>query len=137
MVDVKKLREQELSELNKTENVILQEEEYSLEELILLGKDKKIPIIIEYPLPDGRQVKSKALIKQLTINELDNVKVTNTNALQTGMLILQKALFKQDGENFKRSELGVLPIGVVNAIAEKILEISGVDEQTGIDLSNF
>ena len=118
MVSVEELKEQELESLNESVEV----GEYGLEELILLGEDRKIPITIEYPRTDGTKVKAKALIKQLTIKEVEEIKFTNMNSIA----ILQRALFKSDGSNFKRSELGALPIGVVNAISEKILEVSGV-----------
>ena len=119
MVNVEELKEQELESLNESVEV----GEYGLEELILLGEDRKIPITIEYPRTDGTKVKAKALIKQLTIKEVEEIKFTNMNSIA----ILQRALFKSDGSNFKRAELGALPIGVVNAISEKILEVSGVN----------
>ena len=54
MTDISKLQEEELNQLNKTENVELLEDIVNLEELILLGDEKRIPILIEYPLPDGK-----------------------------------------------------------------------------------
>ena len=41
-------------------------EETNLEDLILLGEDKLINVVIEYPTENGR-VTAKAKIKQLTI----------------------------------------------------------------------
>jgi hypothetical protein len=131
MTDVNKLKEEELLQLNEKENVEFEEEVFSLEELILLGDDKRIPIIIEYPLPDGsRVVKSRAYVKQLTIKELDNIKVTDENMIKSSMLILQKAMFKENGELYSRNELGVLPIGVIKTVADKILALSGMDSET-------
>ena len=133
MVNVDELKQQEMEELNKVE----MQEEFDLEELILLGDDKKIPILIEYPKPDGKRVKAKALIKQLTINEIDTVKTKQENQLQAAMLVLQKALFKSNGEPFSKNELKKLPIGVLNEISDKILEISGINEDTKQELINF
>jgi hypothetical protein len=45
--------------------------------------------------------------------------------------------YTQNGDTFTRKELEVLPIGVVNAIATKILEVSGVDIEEQRRLSNF
>lgn len=133
MVNVDELKQQEMEELNKVE----MQEEFDLEELILLGDDKKIPILIEYPKPDGKRVKAKALIKQLTINEIDTVKTKQENQLQAAMLVLQKALFKSNGEPFSKNELKRLPIGVLTEISDKILEISGINEDTKQELINF
>ena len=133
MVNVDELKQQEMEKLTNVE----MQEEFDLEELILLGDDKKIPILIEYPKPDGKRVKAKALIKQLTINEIDTVKTKQENQLQAAMLVLQKALFKSNGEPFSKNELKRLPIGVLTEISDKILEISGINEDTKQELINF
>lgn len=133
MSDIDEMKQKELDELN---NVEFQEEEFNLEELILLGDDKKIPIKIEFPKPNGEIVKAKALIKQLTINEIDSVK-SQDNQLAVAMLVLQKALFKTNGEPFSKPELRKLPIGVLNEIANKILEVSGINEETKNRLMDF
>lgn len=137
MVDVEKLKEEELDALNEAENEELQDEFFDLEELILLGQDKKIPIIITYPLPDGRQVKAKVLVRQLTLKELDNIKSQNSNLLQISLRVMKKALFTQDGNTLTQEQIKDLPIGVVIAISNKILELSGVDKKTRDGLSNF
>lgn len=99
-------------------------EETSLEDLILLGEDKLIDCTIEYPTENG-SVKAKAKIKQLTMKELKNINLTKPS-LETNIEILNKALFKQDGTNFENELILNLPVGVVNALSEKIMEISGV-----------
>ena len=135
MSDVNKLIEDEINSL-KEEGIVELEEEINLEELILLGDEKKIPIIISYPREDGTKIKAKALVKQLTLKELSQIQVPRGNALRASVNVLKKALFKQDGSNFTEEELLVLPIGVVNAISDKILELSGVD-RSGQDLKDF
>ena len=98
-----------------------------LEDLIVLGEHKKIPIHIIYPNEDGTQSKSKALIRQLTLKELDKVKLTSNSLLAINLSVLKIALFKTTGDSFTEEELMVLPLGVVDAVANKIMEISGVD----------
>ena len=137
MTDISKLQEEELNQLNDTENVELLEDVMNLEELILLGDEKRTPILIEYPLPDGKRIKAKAYVKQLTIKELDNMKFTEENLLPNSIRILQKAMFKQNGDNFKKAEIQTMPIGVVRAVANTILELSGMDEKTRAELQNF
>lgn len=132
MTNVEELKNQELEQLATVEH-----EEVNLEDLLVLGEEKKIPIHITFPNPDGETTSNaKALIKQLTLKELDSLRV-DSNVASSNMSILEKALFKQNGDNFTRRELEVLPIGVVNAIATKILEVSGVDLEEQRRLSNF
>ena len=136
MVNVDELMEEEINALKQEEYVELGEE-VNLEELLLLGDDKKIPIIISFPLDDGSTVKAKALVKQLTMKEINNLKLDKKKSpLEISLLILENSLFKQDNTLFKEEELLSLPIGVVNAIGNKILELSGV-ELTDVKLNDF
>ena len=118
MTNVDKLKEEELVHL---------QEEVKLEDLILLGDDKKIPIIVEFPKNDGTKINTKAFVKQLTLKELNHVQINQSNIWESNIDILSKALFKSTGDNFTREELLNFPIGVVNAIASKIMELSGVE----------
>ena len=133
MSDIDELKQKELEELGKVE----MQEEFNLEELILLGDDKKIPVILQYPLPDGRIVRGKAKIKQLTMSELDTVKTSPNNELETIMLILQKAFFQMNEEPFTKTQLKKIPIGVLKEVSNKILEVSGIDEDLQTDVINF
>ena len=127
--------EDEINHLKK-EDIVELEEEINLEELILLGDEKKIPIRISFPREDGTRLQAKALVKQLTLKELNLIRIDMNNPIKTNTNILKKALFKQNGENFTEEELLTLPLGVVNAIGNKILELSGVDINTN-DLKDF
>jgi hypothetical protein len=106
-------------------NTNIKVESSSLEELILLGEDKLIDIEIEFPQGE-KKVKAKAKIKPLTMKEVKNINFNN-QSFETSMKVLEKGLFKQDGKPFDEELLYGLPVGVVNAISEKIAEISGVD----------
>ena len=133
MADINKLKEEELNELNK---VSVEAEEVGLEELIILGEEKKIPIHITFPNTDGTVTKASALIKQLTLKELDNLNINRRQLGAMNRAVLKIALFKTNGEKFTIDELNVLPIGVVNAVATKILELSGVELDKD-ELTNF
>ena len=133
MVDVNKLKEEELNQLSQSKNVVSEEGEVSLEELILLGEDKKIPIHIEYPLTDGTTVKGKAFIKQLTMKQIEEINIDDLNY----MSILKRSLLQSDGEPFPPSKIRKLPIGVVKALIDKIFEISGVDPEELKKLQDF
>ena len=104
----------------------IQVEETNLEDLIIIGEDKQIPILIEFPNGETT-VKAKALIKQLTLREMDKIKINQDNPLKMNVEILKTALLKQDGTNFNEEEILSLPMGVVNAVGGKILEASGVE----------
>lgn len=128
MANIDELREEELRNLND-DTIVEYGEEVNLEELILLGEDKKIPVIIKFPTVDGKQVKAKALVKQLTLREMETIKVNRDDLVTANRMLLEKALFKTNGEKYTKDELYLLPLGVVNALAEKIFELSGVDTQ--------
>lgn len=104
-------------------------DEVNLEDLIILGDDKLINIKIEYPKKDGSIVAAKAKVKQLTVTELRNLDLEHVTP-ETSIKILEKTLFKNDGSEFSKQELFLFPIGVVNAIANEILRLSGVNDES-------
>lgn len=101
-------------------------EETNLEDLIIFGEDKLINCKIEYPTENGK-ITAKAKIKQLTMKELKNINLEQIS-FETSLQILQKALFKQDGTPFEKELILNIPVGVVKAISDKIMEISGVNK---------
>lgn len=119
MTNVDKLKEEELVQLG---------EEINLEDLIILGADKKIPLIIEYPNLDGTKTAAKLFCKQLTLRELENVN-TSSNNLKDILPVLRKTLFKQNGDNFSKPELMEMPLGVLKALMIKIFELSGMHDE--------
>ena len=119
MTNVDKLKEEELVQLGA---------EMNLEDLIILGADKKIPLVIEYPNLDGTKTAAKLFCKQLTLREMENVN-TSSNNLQDILPVLRKTLFKQNGDNFSKPELMELPIGVLKALLVKIFELSGMHDE--------
>ena len=134
MTDINKLKEEELKELSKPS---VEMDEVGLEDLIVLGESKKIPIHIIYPNDDGTKSKSKALIRQLTLKELDKVKLTSDSLFAINLSVLKIALFKTTGDSFTEDELMMLPLGVVDAVANQIMEISGVDWTNNQRLPDF
>ena len=119
-----------IEDLKKEELINLQAEEVPLEDLIVMGADKKIPIHIEYPQGDNI-VRTKCLVKQLT-----NINITPNSDVTEVLPILAKSMCKQNGENFTTDELSLLPIGVLKAILTKIFELSGIDEKE-VNLKDF
>lgn len=111
------------------------EETTNLEDLIILGEDKKVPISIEFPSGE-KKIKAKALIKPLTLGEIDDIQINQDNLLKAQMEMLKNNLFKTDGSNFSEKELESFPIGVIKNITERIMEISGIDYKPD-DLKDF
>ena len=136
MTDISKLKEEEIEQLNK-ESIVEYEEEMNLEVLIILGEDKKIPIKITFPTIEGKRVTAKALIKQLTLREMETIRIDRDNLITVNRKVLEKALFKTTGEAYTDEELYALPVGVVNSIAEKILELSGMENPNNNSLMDF
>jgi hypothetical protein len=119
------------SDLKKSPSIEI--EETSLEDLIVLGDDKLINILIEFPTDTGEIKTAKAKIKQLTLKELRNVNLERIT-LDASVQILQKALFTQNEQPFSKELIYALPIGVTKKITQKILELSGVGDE---DLKGF
>lgn len=102
-------------------------EETNLEDLIVLGEDYNIPVSIEFPKPDGKKVKAKALIKQLTVKEMKKLQTKGKDELEIAIEVLNTSLLKTDGTNFTKEEILYLPLGVVRSLSDKILEVSGIN----------
>lgn len=100
-------------------------EETNLEDLIILGEDKLIDCAIEFPTENGN-IKAKAKIKQLTMKELKNIDLQQAT-FETNINILCKSLYKTNNIPFTEEEILNMPLGVVNALSEAVMKLSGVD----------
>lgn len=132
MVDVNKLKEEELENLEKKEEEVI----YDLESLILDGVDSKIPIVIDFPTSTGIK-KVGALIKPLTAVEWNNaIRLANKLKDSTSEIeIVKIGLFSKDGEAFSYDLIMKMPSGVVKDIFYKIADVSGVkfsEQEIGI-----
>ncbi len=132
MVDVNKLKEEELENLEKKEEEVI----YDLESLILDGVDSKVPIVIDFPTSEGVK-KVGALIKPLTAVEWNNaIRLANKLKDSTSEIeIVKIGLFSKDGEAFSYDLIMKMPSGVVKDIFYKIADVSGVkfsEQEIGI-----
>lgn len=138
MVDVKKLKEEELNQLNKKEFLEFEDEEvFNLESLIVDGADAKIPIIIKYPKPDGTMVKGAAMIRPLTNVEWNNAVRFNRNPndnTSNEVELLKKALYTKEGKPFPPKKIDAMPNGVVLELVNEVSRISGVDMEENLKL---
>lgn len=98
----------------------------NLESLITGGTDSVIPITINYM---GQQFSANIR----PINALENNEVTQKFFNKKESIIVntvKKCLLKDDGKtNYKIEEIALLPNGVVEAIYNKIQEISGMETE--------
>ena len=70
----------------------------------------------------------KATYKFITISiKIPMAFFNQNNVWKYSISILERALFKQDGTPFNPKEIQSLPLGVANAIASKVMELSGVE----------
>ena len=101
-------------------------EETNLEDLIVLGNDKLIDCIVEYPTEEGKRVKAKVKLQQLTMKELKNINLKD-RSFENSIRILSKTVYKQDRTLFGKDLIMALPVGVINELSDTIMELSGVD----------
>ena len=99
----------------------IEHEVLGIEELFLEGKDKKVDVIIDIP-DRGR---FKAIVEPVTYGQVKKMERWSEKEIED--YILSNHLYKADGENLTNAELDLLPAGVLKAIAEKIMSLSGLD----------
>ena len=100
-------------------------DELNLEDLLVLGDETTIPIIISFPRKDGTLVRAKAYVKQLNLKEVKKLRLNDKNYYEIVLSILQKTLFKSDGSSYDEDKLLLMPVGVLKALIDKIFELSG------------
>lgn len=125
MTDINDLQAEEIASLENDEEIL------DLESLILDGEAAHVPIIIEYPKGD-RKVKAAAMIKPVTSAEFTNSARLSMgkNKVMTNMSLelCKRGLLTKNGDKFPVEAIEKLPAGVVENIAKKIADISGVSQ---------
>ena len=120
--DIKDLQKEELENIVKDKDNI---ESFNLEDLILQGKDSRIPIKIEFPI-NGEFKEAEALIRPLTSNEWNNcVRKSMGFKRNINYLICEYGLLTKDGSAFPSNLLDYAPSGVIEEIGGQITVISG------------
>lgn len=104
-----------------------------LETLIVDGANARIHVEVDFPVYKNGEVHHKkygAIIKPLPSNEF-------TNATQIGLKnpdtdvnteIVKKGLCTKNGDIFPVEVVEKLPVGVIIKLAEKICEVSGIEQ---------
>lgn len=113
-------------------NLEIDTKELDLESLIVDGANARIPIEVEFPIyhEDGTMTYETrgAVIRPLKSHEL-------TNASQIGLRlddsdvnteIVKAGLCRKDGSSYPPGVVESFPAGVISALANKILDVSGV-----------
>ena len=127
MVDVDELKQKELENIKNQDNTST-DEVYDLESLILDGAKAKIPIIVDYPLPDGSTQELGLKLKPLTDVEVNNAMRALKNNPNTSFRIeyLKRGLYTKDDEPFPQHLLKEMHTGVVGELCIKLMDISGI-----------
>lgn len=124
-----KLEREEIERLSQENEV------FDLETLIVDGANARIHVEVDFPLYNSvtgevHYKKYGAIIKPLPSNEF-------TNATQIGLKnpdtdvnteIVKKGLCTKDGDMFPSAIVEKLPVGVIIKLAEKICEVSGLEQ---------
>ena len=122
MNDIEDLRNEEIEHLSKETDV-----EYDLETLIIEGEKARIPVEIDYPMGD-KTVPVTAILKPITNVEVQTALSINRSVRDTtlNIEILKKGLFTKNNEPFPSELIYKMPTGVVDALSQKLMVISGV-----------
>lgn len=121
MSNLEQVKKEELETLSENDEV------YDLETLILEGEKARIPIQIDYPKGETT-VPVTAILKPITNVEVQNALAVTRSVRDTtlNIEILKVGLFTKNNEPFPQELLYKMPTGVVDAISEKLMAISGV-----------
>lgn len=101
--------------------VEIEHEAMDIEDLFLTGKDKKTEIIITI---NGRG-EFKALVTPVSYGEIK--KLDKMSEMEIANYVLTNHFFKPNGEPLSSSELDLLPAGILKAVSETIMKLSGLD----------
>ena len=135
-MDVEKLKQNELNQL--TNNDL---EMFELENLITDGADARIPLEVNFPVyKDGKMTYKKygVIIRPITSAELNNATKIGLkdNNSDVNTEVVKKGLLTKNNENYPAEIVEKLPVGVINELATKICEVSGI-QQTDQDNSKL
>lgn len=109
----------------------IEHEVFDIEDLFLEGKDKITPIKITINNKDFR-----AYVEPVTYGQIKKMERT-ANEEEVAEYILQNHFFRNDkGDKFTVDELDLLPAGVLKAVGETIMDLSGLNI-TQDDIKSF
>ena len=124
--------------MSNNDDIGLEIDEFSLEQLIIDGADARIPLEIEFPIYKNGELTSKkygVMIRPIKSTELNNAtqRGLTDDSTDVNTEIVKLGLCKKTGEQYPPEVVEKLPAGVVNKLVEKIFDISGIQpnqEQT-------
>ena len=135
MVDIEKLKNEEFENIMQAE---VDDELYTLEQLILEGENAKIPVVFNYPKKNGEIVEVTAKLKPLTDVEAQNARRVAMKVKDTtiNLELLKRGLYTKNDVLFPSNLIMKMHVGVVNELVEKLGEISGIkiDEEKSSEL---
>ena len=118
---------------DEIEHLSQEEEIFELEDLIINGEKKRIPVIVE--IPEYNEETGEMIVKKFTarLKPLTNVEVNNARELglkvkntTTDVEILKRGLYTKNNTLFPAEFIEALPAGTVEELSLKIAEISGI-----------
>ena len=106
---------------------------FDLETLIVDGANARIHVEVDFPVYKNGEVHYKkygAIIKPLPSHEFTNATQIGLKNFDTDVNteIVKKGLCTKDGDLFPSEVVEKLPVGVIIKLAEKICEVSGIEQ---------
>ena len=106
---------------------------FDLETLIVDGTNARIHVEVDFPVYKNGEVHYKkygAIIKPLPSHEFTNATQIGLKNFDTDVNteIVKKGLCTKDGDLFPSEVVEKLPVGVIIKLAEKICEVSGIEQ---------
>ena len=106
---------------------------FDLETLIVDGTNARIHVEVDFPVYKNGEVHYKkygAIIKPLPSHEFTNATQIGLKNFDTDVNteIVKKGLCTKDGDLFPSDIVEKLPVGVIIKLAEKICEVSGIEQ---------
>ena len=125
----KNIEEKQKAELEKLQQDYDVTEIIDLEDLLLEGIEAKVPILIDFPMPDGTSKKVGAMIRPLTASEWNTCSLKLARQ-QKSMAeeVVKIGLLDKEGNPMPKRLIEQLPTGVTTEIYDEIAKISGVKE---------
>lgn len=125
----KSINEKKEEEIKKLQEDSDNREVIDLEDLLLEGIEAKIPIVIDFPMPDGTFKKVGAMIRPLTASEWNTCSLKLARQGKSmAEEVVKLGLLDKEGKNIPKRLIEQLPSGVTTAIFEEIAKASGIKQ---------
>ncbi len=133
----KTIEQKQLEEIENLQKDYDTNDIIDLEDLLLEGIDTRVPIVFDFPLPNGTTRKVGAMIRPLTASEWNTCSLKLARQ-QKSMAeeVVKIGLLDKEGKPLSNKLIEQLPTGVTTELFDEIAKISGVkaDKEEQLEL---